>query len=120
MAFRDNWLRHLSAPFTGEFFSDALAKDFWFQSEDLWRAVPNVEWRWAKLFLVYLLSGLTQIVAPLLAVATVYVFVFDRSFQSALIGLAIGVSASLLGGVIGATWSCLSVSRNQIKSELPK
>lgn len=71
MAYSDNWLRHLAAPFTGEGLSNALARDFWRSDEDLWSVEHPVNWRWLKLMWVYAASVVSQATFSLLVAAAI-------------------------------------------------
>ena len=62
MAYKDNWMQHLMASFTGEGGSNKLAQDFW--SESLFNPKILVKYHWLKLVWVYCISGITQVTMP--------------------------------------------------------
>ena len=59
MAYKDNWMNHLLAPFTGEGASNKLAQDFW--AENLFNRQKLVKFHWLKLVWVYMVSVVAQV-----------------------------------------------------------
>ena len=59
MAYKDNWMNHLLAAFTGEGFNNKLAQDFW--SEDLFNPKAKIKYHWFKLVWVYSASVIAQL-----------------------------------------------------------
>ncbi|MBY0439777.1 MAG: hypothetical protein K2W80_16455 [Burkholderiales bacterium] len=113
MAYRDNWLRHLMAPFCGEGLSEALARDFWRTDEDLWSPEHDVGWRWLKLVWAYAASAVCQ-VGFSLAIAGVTINVFKPvSATTWSIGLGAVTGAMLLFAGLIATSVWIDVSRRR-------
>ena len=115
MAYRDNWLRHLLAPMTGEGLSNTLARDFW-SHEDLWSAAHVVRYRWVKLVWVYGVSAVAQMTLPLLvAVAIINVFK-SVPFEWWLICVGGGTAFAMALAVLFATTSWIDVGRQSKRS----
>lgn len=111
MAYRDNWLRHLMAPFTGEGLSNALARDFWRADEDLWSVEHDVRWRWLKLIWVYSASVVSQ-GTFVLGIAFAVINLFKPvSLPTWWIGIGGVTAALLLFAVFVATASWLDIWR---------
>jgi hypothetical protein len=113
MAYRDNWLRHLIAPLTGEGLSDTLARDFWHVDEDLWSIEHDVRWRWLKLVWVYSASVVAQLtfasVIGYLAIGLV------KPIDSATWWVGVGgvTAALMLFAVLVASFVWIDVSRRR-------
>ena len=111
MAYRDNWLRHLMAPFTGEGGSNALARDFWRADEDLWTVEHDVRWRWLKLVWVYSASVVSQVTfVGVIAFAIIGLFKLV-SLPTWWIGVGGVTAAGLLFAVVIATASWFDIWR---------
>lgn len=113
MSVRDNWDKHLGAFLTMRFFNDALARDFWSDDEDLWEVEAEVSWRWAKLYFVYFMSGVVQILLPTLLIGTAYLAFVNGDFGLLVGGAMIAAGFAALGATILATLSCIEVSRSR-------
>lgn len=94
---------HILAVPNGRGFDDALARDFWHSSEDLW-GEASVPWRWLKLWFAYFASGIAQIVVPITLVGLVVIGIRGQAWIIGLvIGVVIGTTGSLAGALIRAT-----------------
>lgn len=111
MAYRDNWLRHLMAPFTGEGLSDALARDFWRSDEDLWSVEHAVRWRWFKLVWVYAASVVMQGTLALVIAGAIISLFKPVSLPTWLIVLGGTTAAMLLFAVLVATAAWIDIWR---------
>lgn len=103
MAYKDNWLRHLMAPFTGEGLNNTLARDFWRDDEDLWSLEQDVPWRWAKLLWVYVASVFAQVTTAGVMIAGISSLFIAPSAKWWLIAIGGGTAAMLLFAVLVAT-----------------
>jgi hypothetical protein len=110
MAYKDNWLRHLFAPMTGEGFSNALAHDFW-PREDLWSAEQTVRYRWVKLVWVYSASAMTQVVFLGLIATAIVSWFKDLPSGWLVIGVGGGTGLAMILAVLFATTSWIDVYR---------
>jgi hypothetical protein len=110
MAYKDNWLRHLFAPLTGEGLSNALARDFW-SHEDLWTSEQAVRCRWIKLVWVYSASAVTQVMFPLMVAAAIVSLFKEVPLKWWAIGVGGGTGLAVLFGVLFATTSLIDVYR---------
>lgn len=105
-------VNHVFAVPNGRGFDDALARDFWRSTEDLW-SEASVPWRWLKLFFVYFASGVAQIVVPIALVGLTMIGIRGRAWMFGLVlGIAIGAAASVLGALIGATGTSIRLRRS--------
>ena len=111
MAYSDNWFRHLMAPFTGEGLSNALARDFWRDDEDLWSVEQSVEWRWLKLLWVYAASVVSQVTLVLLVVVAIISLFDEVPLKWWWISVGGGTAAMLLFAVLCATSAALDIWR---------
>lgn len=111
MAYRDNWLRHLMAPLTGEGLSNALARDFWRTDEDLWSVQQFVPWRWLKLLWVYAASAICQLTAALLLVFAGINLYDPVPLKWWWIGVGGATVAMLLFAAVIATATCIDIWR---------
>ncbi len=113
MSMRNNWDKHLGALITMRFFNDALARDFWSDDEDLWEVGAEVPWRWAKLYFVYFMSGVVQILVPSLLIGAAYLAFINGDFRLLLGGSMIAAGFAALGATILASLSCIEVARSR-------
>jgi hypothetical protein len=69
-----------------------------------------VRWRWAKLFLVYFASGVAQIVVPIALLGLVMLAIRGKtSLVGLILGITIGFATSVLGALVGATSTSVSL-----------
>jgi hypothetical protein len=111
MAYSDNWLRHLMAPFTGEGLSNTLARDFWPTDEDLWSVEHDVRWRWFKLMWVYAASVIAQGTFALVIVGSIISLFKPVSLLTWWISVGGVTAAMLLFAVFVATASWIDIWR---------
>ena len=111
MAYRDNWLRHLMAPFTGEGLSNALARDFWRSDEDIWSVEHAVRWRWFKLVWVYAASVVCQLTAAGLVLVAIISLFKAVSLPTWWIAVGGVTAAMLLFAVLCATAAWIDIWR---------
>jgi hypothetical protein len=116
MAYSDNWLRHLMAPFTGEGLSNALARDFWRSDEDLWSIERPVDWRWLKLMWVYAASVVSQGTFVLLIAMAVISFFKEVPLMWWWISVGGMTVAMLLFAVLVATSTYIDIWRARRRS----
>lgn len=116
MAYRDNWLRHLLAPFTGEGLSNFLARDFWSRQEDLWEPAAPVRWRWVKLVWVYAASVFAQFTFAIIIAGTVIEFFKDVPAYLWWIVVGGGTAAMLLFAILVATATYVDIRRKARRS----
>ena len=109
MSYKQNWLRHFVAPFSGEGFSQLLARDFW-PHEDLWSATAAVNRRWLKLVFAYAASAVAQLFLPLFVIAGfIDLFIKDVPLQWWLIGVGGGTLVGLAFALVIASLAYASV-----------
>jgi hypothetical protein len=109
MAYRDNWLRHLLAPLTGEGFSNALARDF--ASGNLWDPAERISWRWLKLVWAYSVSVVAQFCFAVALAAIVVNMVKGVSWETFVLWCGGGTAAMLVFAVLVATATYIDVIR---------
>lgn len=118
MSYWDRWGCHAIAPFTGEGFSDKLARDFWLAGENLWSPEDKISWRWLKLLWVYSASAVAQICVPgcLVLMGLEALSISKVSFGYGLIG---GAAIGFFFAVLIATvrWISIRRARNSIFSK---
>lgn len=117
MAYSDNWLRHLMAPFIGEGLSNALARDFWRSDEDLWSVERPVNLRWLKLMWVYAASVVSQSTFALMIAAAIISLFDDVPLKWWWISVGGVTVAMLLFAVFVATSTHIDISRARRRSE---
>lgn len=110
MSYLDNWLKHLLAPFTGDGFSNALARDFW-TSEDLWDPNAVVSRRWLKLVWVYVMSALTQITLPGFVIISVVSAFKDVPLRWWLISIGGPSAFGIVLAILIGTATCIGINR---------
>lgn len=111
MSYRDNWLKHLLAPFTGSGFSNALARDFWTSREDLWNPNAGVPKRWLKLVWVYVMSAITQITFPGIVIIGIVSTFKDVPLRWWLISIGGPSAFGIVLAVLIATATCMGINR---------
>jgi hypothetical protein len=116
MAYSDNWLRHLMAPFTGEGLSNTLARDFWRSDEDLWSVEQPVDLRWLKLVWVYTASVVSQGTFAMLIIGAIICLFKDVPLIWWLISVGGVTVAMLLFAVLVATSTYVDIWRARRRS----
>lgn len=118
MAYIDNFLDHLLAAFTGQGYSQSLARDFWRQDEDLFDATNHIALRWFKLLWVYSLSAFAQIVLPGVLAIAILVLPMATPLRWCLLAIAFGAAWGLLFAFIFSTTTYIDILRQQRKGKL--
>lgn len=111
MSYRDNWLKHLLAPLTGNGLSNNLARDFWSAHEDLWNPRAVVTKRWLKLLWVYLMSVITQVTIPCVLIAMIVSTFKEVPLRWWLIGIGGPSAFAIVLAALVATATCIDINR---------